>query len=144
MLYVTGPNGNRRRVNERDSESGGYRCGLHQGPAQVQLERLLRSIASQSRKPHEVLIVDNAPATERTRNRMLGYSLPVATFVSRYQGLDFARNRALREATGRVIAFIDDDAVANSDWVEASERVFAESPSIAYLHGEGRCPVAGA
>ena len=50
-----------------------------------QLERLLRSIASQSRKPHEVLIVDNAPATERTRQLVMqGYSLPVATFVNRY------------------------------------------------------------
>lgn len=101
-----------------------------------QLERLLRSIASQSRDPHEVLIIDNAPATERTR-QLVSEEFPSCRYVREpVPGLDFARNRALHEATGTVLAFIDDDAVANRDWVEASERVFAESPHIAVCMGK--------
>lgn len=101
-----------------------------------QLERLLQSIASQSRKPHEVLIVDNAPANERTR-QLVSTRFPSCRYVREpVPGLDFARNRALREATGTVLAFIDDDAVADSDWVAATERVFAERPRIAVCMGK--------
>lgn len=101
-----------------------------------ELERLLRSIAGQSRQPHEVLIVDNAPATARTRH-LVSQEFPSCRYVREpVPGLDFARNRAFREATGDVLAFIDDDAVANADWVEASERVFAESACIAVCMGK--------
>lgn len=101
-----------------------------------QLERLLRSLASQSLHPHEVLIVDNAPASELTR-QLVTREFPTFRYVREpVPGLDFARNRALREATGAVLAFIDDDAVANKDWVEASEAVFAESPRIAVCMGK--------
>ena len=100
------------------------------------LERLLHSIAGQSREPHEVLVVDNAPATERTRE-LVSEKFPTCRYVREpVPGLDFARNRALREATGTVLAFIDDDAVADRDWVEATEQVFGESPRIAACMGK--------
>lgn len=100
------------------------------------LARLLHSIAGQSREPHEVLIVDNAPASERTRELVRG-KFPLCRYVREpVPGLDFARNRALREATGTVLAFIDDDAVAESNWVEATEQVFADNPRIAACMGK--------
>jgi hypothetical protein len=39
-------------------------------------------------------------------------------------GLDAARNRALRDATSELVAFIDDDAVADSRWLAALRRNF--------------------
>jgi len=100
------------------------------------LERLLHSIAGQSRAPREVLVVDNAPATERTRD-LVREKFPLYRYVREpVPGLDFARNCALREATGSVLAFIDDDAVADRNWVEATEQVFGESPRIAACMGK--------
>jgi GT2 family glycosyltransferase len=37
----------------------------------------------------------------------------------RRPGLDWARNRAIREACGEIIAFIDDDAIADPQWAQA-------------------------
>jgi len=100
------------------------------------LGRLLHSIAGQSREPHEVLVVDNAPATEHTRE-LVSESFRNCRYVREpVPGLDFARNRALREATGTVLAFIDDDAVADRDWVEATEQVFGESSRVAACMGK--------
>jgi GT2 family glycosyltransferase len=100
-----------------------------------QLERLLISILRQSRQPHEVLVIDNAPSTDRTQ-QLLQRHFPMFRYVHEpVAGLDFARNRAVREASGEVLAFIDDDAVAAPDWVEAQIRVFAESPAIAACMG---------
>lgn len=100
------------------------------------LGRLLHSIAGQSREPYEVLVVDNAPATEVTRE-LVSEKFPSFRYVREpVPGLNFARNRAFREATGSVLAFIDDDAIANRDWIELTELVFAESPRIAACMGK--------
>jgi len=78
----------------------------------------------------DVLVVDNAPPDDSTR-RILEARAPSARYVVEpVQGLDFARNRALREARGDVVAFLDDDAVAAPGWVEVLERVFDSGPTV--------------
>jgi GT2 family glycosyltransferase len=100
-----------------------------------QLQRLLESIVRQSCKPAEVLVIDNAPTTDHAQ-RMVRQCFPTCRYIHEpVPGLDFARNRAVREAGSDVVAFIDDDAVAANDWVEATMRVFAESPRIAVCTG---------
>ena len=101
-----------------------------------QLERLLHSLARQAPPAHEVIVIDNAPTTERTRQLVAG-AFPGFRYVREpVAGLDFARNRALREARGTIVAYIDDDAVAAPDWAEATRQVFAESPRIAVCMGK--------
>jgi GT2 family glycosyltransferase len=43
-------------------------------------------------------------------------------------GLSAARNLGVRYATGDIVAFIDDDAIAFPDWLERMVRVFYEHP----------------
>jgi GT2 family glycosyltransferase len=101
-----------------------------------QLERLLLSLARQQPPPHEVMVIDNAPSNERTRELLAG-SFPAFRYVREVvPGLDFARNRAVREARGTVVAYIDDDAVAAPGWAEATREVFAESERIAVCMGK--------
>ncbi len=101
-----------------------------------QLERLLQSLAGQSPAPFEAIVIDNAPSTERTRQLVSG-SFPQFRYVREpVPGLDFARNRALREARGTVVAYIDDDAIAAPGWSGAIQAVFAESPRIAVCMGK--------
>ena len=100
-----------------------------------QLERALRSLTEQSRGAAEILVVDNAPSDDTTR-RLVEEVFPGARYVrEEIAGLDFARNRALTEATGRVVAFIDDDAVADPDWVAAIEQVFRDDASVGACSG---------
>ena len=99
------------------------------------LERALRSLTEQSRCAAEILVVDNAPSDETTR-RLVEEVFPSARYVrEQIAGLDFARNRALAEATGRVVAFMDDDAVADPDWIAAIESVFRDDASVGACSG---------
>lgn len=84
------------------------------------LARALTAIARLDPPPAEVLVIDNAPASDATR-------VVVATHAASHAhvryvreaagGLDRARNRALREARTPIVAFTDDDAVPEAAWL---------------------------
>jgi glycosyltransferase involved in cell wall biosynthesis len=45
-------------------------------------------------------------------------------------GLDWARNRAIVEAKGEIIAYTDDDVIVDKGWVKAFGILFAENPEV--------------
>lgn len=100
-----------------------------------QLGRALESLCVQRVGPSEILVIDNAPqddAAERTVARVC----PAARYVVEpVPGLDFARNRALAEADGDIVAFLDDDAVASPGWVEAIRAAFENSSALGVCTG---------
>jgi GT2 family glycosyltransferase len=99
------------------------------------LEFCLESLAAQSSEPLEVLVIDNAPATDATE-RLVRENFPQFRYVREdTPGLDHARNRAIREAKGEVIAFTDDDVVADRGWTAALGRAFAADPSLGLVTG---------
>ncbi|MDQ3555182.1 MAG: glycosyltransferase, partial [Gemmatimonadota bacterium] len=100
-----------------------------------QLARALRSIREQQVPPGEVLVVDNAPADDLTRRTVEDGFPNVRYVLEEVPGLDFARNRALAEAAGEVVAFLDDDAVAAPDWTAEMAAVFREGARIAICTG---------
>jgi glycosyltransferase involved in cell wall biosynthesis len=68
--------------------------------------------------PAEIIVVDNAPATGRTREVVARFP-SVRYAVEERRGLDAARNYALRQAHTDVVAFTDDDAVPEEGWLGA-------------------------
>src|SRR5262249_7513152 len=85
--------------------------------------------------PVEVLVIDNAPATNATEKVVRARGLAAQGGPIRYvreprPGLDWARNRAILEATGDIIAFTDDDAIVDPGWAGAFARLFAENPQV--------------
>jgi len=94
------------------------------------LRRAMRSLIPQEAPPREVLVVDNAPTKDSTLQLVKRESPTVRHFREPKAGLDFARNRAIQEAKGGIIAFLDDDAVAESGWVAATQAVFATDPRL--------------
>lgn len=82
------------------------------------LGRALAVVAPLADAGHDVLVVDNAPTSEATRRTVEGF--PRVRYVREpRRGLNAARNRALREARGDVVAFTDDDAVPEPGWLDA-------------------------
>jgi GT2 family glycosyltransferase len=74
--------------------------------------------------PVEVLVVDNA-STDATKD-VVGAHPGVRYVFEGRLGLSRARNRALEEATGGVVAFLDDDAVAVDGWAQHHATAVAE------------------
>jgi GT2 family glycosyltransferase len=100
-----------------------------------QLARALTSLADQTRPPDEILVIDNAPASDETRDQVASLFPKVRYLREPVPGLDFARNRALREAGSDLVAFLDDDAVAGRDWCRALEETFGQGGRVGAATG---------
>lgn len=75
----------------------------------------------------DVLIVDNAPDDDSTRDLVARY--PAFRYIREPRpGLDWARNRAIIEARGDIVAYTDDDVSVDRGWVRALAVAFAEEP----------------
>lgn len=98
------------------------------------LARCLDSLERLRYPNFEVLVVDNAPSSDATL-RLVGRRRGVRYAREPRQGLDWARNRAIEEAGGEIIAFTDDDAVADPEWLGAIAAAFARDPAVAAVTG---------
>jgi glycosyltransferase involved in cell wall biosynthesis len=83
--------------------------------------------------PHyEVVVVDNASATGATAEVAARH--PVRYVREERPGLNWARNRGVAEARHDIVAFTDDDARADSAWLTAVARGFAD-PQVGCVTG---------
>ncbi|HEU4564923.1 MAG TPA: glycosyltransferase [Gemmatimonadaceae bacterium] len=97
--------------------------------------RRVRCAAGPLAERVELLVVDNAPSDDRTAE--LVACMPDVRYAREPRpGLDFARNRALREATGDFIAYIDDDAVVDAGWLDAFYEAWTENPDAGGITGQ--------
>jgi GT2 family glycosyltransferase len=82
------------------------------------LRACLRALGRLPDDGQEVLVVDNAPATDAACEVVAEF--PQVRYVRETRpGLNAARQRALREAHGDVVAFTDDDAQPDRGWLRA-------------------------
>jgi glycosyltransferase involved in cell wall biosynthesis len=83
---------------------------------------------------YEVIVVDNASRTEETA-RVAGAAGPCVRCVREERpGLDWARNRGIKEARHDLIAYTDDDARVDRGWLRAVAAAFA-SPEVMAVTG---------
>lgn len=85
------------------------------------LGNCLNSLAGQNlaRERYEVLVVDNN-STDNTAFIAEGFVEKYQNFrliLELHQGVSHARNRGWKEAKGTFVAYIDDDARADADWL---------------------------
>lgn len=102
------------------------------------LFRVMESLKEQTRKDFRLLVVDNAPTTDATADVVakmrdafpgLGYA------VEPTPGLSWARNCALSHVNTEFIAWIDDDELADENWVAEIMRGFCLYPDAAAVSG---------
>jgi glycosyltransferase involved in cell wall biosynthesis len=81
-----------------------------------------------------ILVIDNAPSDNST-SALLARFPEVRYVVEKKPGLDFARNRAIHEATGELVAYVDDDAVVDRNWLEGLAQAWGTNPDAAAFTG---------
>ena len=97
------------------------------------LRACLASLPAQTRRPDQVVVVDNASrdgGATRAATREAG-----ADYVREDRaGLDVARNRGIAAATGDLIAFTDDDVRLHPRWLERLAAAF-DAPGVMAVTG---------
>ncbi|WJH30915.1 glycosyltransferase [Paenibacillus sp. CC-CFT742] len=102
----------------------------------------VRSLVRQDypRDEFEIVVIDNN-SKDHTREIILRAADEHEGYTIRYvleekQGLSVARNRAIREASGKYILFLDDDAIACRDWIKQIVSVFEMDKRIGCVGGK--------
>ncbi len=100
------------------------------------LPHSLASIANQTRKPDEVVIVLK-PSGDGSEDVIRSFSsqLPIKLVVQERGNFTDAVQMAIDNAKGDVILFLDDDAIAEERWVEKYENLFNSLPNVGGISG---------
>lgn len=96
-----------------------------------QLARALDSLLAQDHPRFEIVVVDNAPVTSETRELVeRKYAERVRYVREPVPGLAVAHNTGLAAVRGEVVAFTDDDVVADPRWLTELTASFAADPAL--------------
>jgi cellulose synthase/poly-beta-1,6-N-acetylglucosamine synthase-like glycosyltransferase len=82
-------------------------------------------LLASSEQPLEIVVVDNAPVSDATREIVASFP-GVRYYCEPRKGLSAARNAALSIASGDIVAFADDDVVVHQDWIARIHRCFGD------------------
>jgi len=88
----------------------------------------------------EVLIINNN-SSDNTEELSLSFVNNNSGITVRYydetnQGLSYARNRGIKEASGELLTFIDDDAILSNDFLENTVEFFDNHPDVGAAGGK--------
>ncbi len=101
------------------------------------IKSCIESINLQTVPPSEIIVVLD---TKEEKDLFVSYladstQIPISVVYSDKKGLSAARNKGVRTSIGENIAFIDDDAVAEPNWIEEISSTFKSNPSVGVLGG---------
>lgn len=105
------------------------------------LARAFQSLIGQKggSTPTEILVVDNGSTDETTAVVTTAAEtapLPIRYLYEPRTGLSWARNTGIAAARGEVVAFIDDDAWAEPEWLSELWAIHSSDPAIACVGGK--------
>jgi GT2 family glycosyltransferase len=102
----------------------------------VELRRALQSLLRQSDMDFDLLVVDNAPLSNASKEIVEELHFPRCTYVVEpNKGLSRARNTAVAAVRTEYLAWLDDDEIADTDWVMSIKEGFAHPSTPAAVCG---------
>jgi cellulose synthase/poly-beta-1,6-N-acetylglucosamine synthase-like glycosyltransferase len=106
------------------------------------LARCLESLLNLDYPNFEIILVDNAPKTDATQQVVakfqeaaLAAGVELRYMLEPTPGLSIARNTALRHAQSEIVAYLDDDEVADKYWLLELARGFERSDNVTAVSG---------
>jgi glycosyltransferase involved in cell wall biosynthesis len=100
------------------------------------LDACLKSLLLLDYPDYMVLVVDNAATTGETADVVRKINSPIVRYIAEpKQGASRARNLGLRETSTPIVAFIDDDEIADPHWLAELARGFNEHPEAVCVAG---------
>jgi len=98
------------------------------------VDRVLRSIAKLDYPDYETIVIDGSPGRET--EELVRANHPTVRHVRLSGGgVVVGRNRALAEAKAELLAYVDDDAVVDRDWLSEHIAGLYQDPNIACSTG---------
>ncbi len=95
--------------------------------------KCLNELRKSTSLPQEIIVVDNAPSDDKTREVVKQF-LEVVYVAEPRIGLDIARNTGISKAGCSIVAFTDDDVLVNPLWVYRVWETF-QTASVAAMTG---------
>ena len=97
----------------------------------------IRSLNTQSEPPSEIIVVLDTREEKDLFTRYLENSsqIPLTIVYSGKKGLAAARNKGIETSRGEIIAFIDDDALADNQWLGEIRKTFESSQTAGVVGG---------
>ncbi len=96
------------------------------------LDNCLQSILNSTQGACEILVIDNDPPNDDTKDLAEHYS--VKYFREMKRGLNWARTCGAKAATGDILIYTDDDVVVDAEWINNILRPF-KAPRVAAVTG---------
>ena len=93
----------------------------------------IESVLAQTYDPIEIVVViDGNPELRSVVDDRFGDENSIVIVENdENRGISYSRTRGAEEASGEIVAFIDDDGVAESDWIETLLGVYDETDAVA-------------
>ena len=95
----------------------------HRSERYEDFEEAVNSLLSQSYNNLEIIVVVDGNKELYDKIQKSGIEVDKIRLNEKNLGLSESRNKGIKEAKGDIIAFFDDDAVADEDWLKELERM---------------------
>ncbi|WP_013334394.1 glycosyltransferase [Gloeothece verrucosa] len=99
------------------------------------IKRCLEALMNLPDDGQETIVIDNCPSTDITQKIVLENYPKVKYIREDRPGSSAARNRALKEAKHDIVAFTDDDATPDPNWLRSLVRNF-DDPRVLCVTGQ--------
>lgn len=124
----------RRRAARADAAKISVVVATRERPESLRM--CLKALFEVDYPAYEVIVVDNDPLTTATAAMVQEEFDGVVRYVREPdRGLASAHNRGVAEASGKVIAFVDDDVIVDRHWLEAIAEGFAAADDVGCVTG---------
>lgn len=98
------------------------------------LERTLNNLNNINYDDFEVIVV-NGPSIDRTSEILQEYITRIKIVSNSKANLSVSRNMGIRASSGDVVAFIDDDAIPEANWLDQISEVYKEGETVGGVGG---------